>query len=417
MEPFELSPVYQLLVAAALGLLVGLQRQRAASRVAGIRTFPIIAVLGVFCGMLGGPEAPWIVAAGLLGVAALTVMANVLRAEGGEYDPGMTTEVAILVMYGIGVAITRGFVLEAVVAAAGLAVLLQFKGSLHAFARRFGEAEFAALMRLVLIGLVVLPILPDRAYGPYEVVNPFEIWLMVVLIVGISMGGYVAFKLLGAHMGAIAAGALGGLISSTATTVSYARRSRETPRRGAAAALVVALASTVVFGRVLVEVAIVAPDVLGATAGPIGAMLGLMLLISGALYLFGIGPRDLEVEDREPPSELGSAVVFGLLYAVVLLGVAFAEDRLGQRGLYGVAALSGLTDLDAITLSTAHLMQAARLDLETGWRMILVGGLSNIVFKGGVVLVLGSGGMKRRVAVAFAAALAGGAAILTLWPA
>jgi len=412
----ELDLVYQLLVAVALGLLVGLQRQRAASRLAGIRTFPIIGLLGVLCGTLGGPASPWIVAAGLLGLAGLTVMANVLRAEGGEHDPGMTTEVAILVMYGIGVALTRGLALESIVAAGGLAVLLHWKGPLHTFALRFGEREFAALMRFVLIGLVVLPILPDRAYGPYEVVNPFEIWLMVVLIVGISMGGYVAFKLLGAQTGAIVAGALGGLISSTATTVSYARRSEATPERSAAAALVVALASTIVFGRVLVEIAVVAPDVLRVTGGPLGTMLGVMLAISVALYLFGIGPRDLEVEDREPPSELGAAVVFGLLYAVVLLAVAFAQDRLGQRGLYAVAALSGLTDLDAITLSTANLMQDARLDLVTGWRMILVGGLSNIVFKGGVVLALGTRGMKRRVTLAFGAALAGGAAILVLWP-
>lgn len=413
----ELTLLYQLLVAVALGLLVGLQRQRASSRLAGIRTFPIIALLGVFCGTLDGPDAPWIVAAGLLGLAALTVMANVLRAEGGEHDPGMTTEVAILVMYGIGVALTRGLALESIVAAAGLALLLHWKRPLHAFALRFGEAEFAALMRLVLIGLVVLPILPDRAFGPYGVVNPFDIWLMVVLIVGISMGGYVAFKLLGARMGAVAAGALGGLISSTATTVSYARRSDATPERSAAAALVVALASTIVFGRVLVEIAVVAPTVLSATAGPLVAMLCLMLVISAALYLFGIGSRALEVEDHAPPSELGAAVVFGLLYAVVLLAVAFAQDRLGQRGLYAVAALSGLTDLDAITLSTANLMQDARLDLATGWRMILVGGLSNIVFKGGVVLAIGSRAMKRRVTLAFGVALAGGAAILAFWPA
>mgnify|MGYP000732632035 CR=1 FL=1 len=255
--------------------------------------------------------------------------------------------------------------LEAIVAAGGLAALLHWKAPLHGFAERIGADEFAALMRLVLIGLVVLPALPNRAYGPYAVLNPFEIWLMVVLIVGISMGGYVAFKLFGPRTGAVAAGVLGGLISSTATTVSYARRSAETPRRSTAAALVVVLASAIVFGRVLVEIAVVAPGVLRVTAGPLGAMLGVMLLIGGGLYLFGIEAKDLEVEDQEPPSELKSAVVFGLLYAVVLLAVAFAEDELGRRGLYAVAAISGLTDLDAITLSTANLMQAGTVELQT----------------------------------------------------
>lgn len=412
----ELTVTYQLIVAVALGLLVGLQRQRAESLVAGIRTFPIIAMLGVFCGVLGGAVGQWVVAAGLVGLAALTVMANYLRAGGGRFDPGMTTEVAILVMYGIGVALTRDLVLEAVVAAAVLAVLLHWKGPLHSFARRIGADEFAALMRLVLIGLVVLPVLPNRNFGPYGVLNPFEIWLMVVLIVGISIGGYIAFKLLGPRTGAIAAGVLGGLISSTATTVSYARRSASNPDRSAAAALVVTLASAIVFVRVIVEIIVVAPGVLEVTLGPLATMLGVMLVISGVLYVVGIGSRDLEMQDQKPPSEMTAAVVFGLLYAVVLVAVAFAEDRLGQRGLFAVAALSGLTDLDAITLSTANLMQDGRLELEAGWRMILVGALSNIVFKGGVAVALGSRWMRRRVLAAFGAGLAAGAAILLFWP-
>lgn len=412
----ESNLIIQLATAVALGLLVGLQRERAEKTVAGIRTFAIIGMLGVFAGVVGATVGDWVIAAGLLSLAALTVMANVLGARAGVRDPGMTTEVAILVMYSIGVALTRGFMLEGIVAAGVLALLLHWKAPLHDFAERIGQDEFAALMRLVLIGLIVLPALPNQAFGPYEVLNPFEVWLMVVLIVGISMGGYVAFRLLGPRTGAVAAGLLGGMISSTATTVSYARRSASAPQRSSAAALVIVLASSVVFIRVLVEIAVVAPGVLAVTAGPLGAMLAVTALIAGALYVFGIGSRELEVEDQEAPSELKAAVVFGLLYAVVLVAVAFAEDRLGQRGLYGVAALSGLTDLDAITLSTANLMQTGQLELGTGWRMILLGGLSNIVFKGGVVLLLGSRALRGRITLAFGAALLGGVAILALWP-
>jgi uncharacterized membrane protein (DUF4010 family) len=344
-------------------------------------------------------------------------MANVLRLESGEHDPGMTTEVAILVMYSIGVALTRDLVLEAIMATAALAVLLHWKDPLHTFAERIGADEFAALMRLVLIGLVVLPALPNRDFGPFDVLNPFEIWLMVVLIVGISMAGYVAFRLLGPRTGAIAAGFLGGLISSTATTVSYARRSRSDSRRSSAAVLVVVLASAIVFARVLLEVAIVAPGDLVATIGPLGTMLAAMLAIAAGLYALGISSADLEIDDQEPPSDLKVAVIFGLLYAVVLLAVAFADDRLGRQGLYAVAAIAGLTDLSAITLSTANLMHADQLDVGTAWRMILVAGMSNIVFKGGVVLVLGSRAMRGRIVLAFGAALAAGGAILLLWPA
>ena len=412
----EPSLIYQLVIAVALGMLVGLQRERADKVVAGIRTFPIIGMLGVFCGVLGATVGDWLIAAGLLSMAAVTVMANVLRLESGERDPGMTTEVAILVMYSIGVALTRELVVEAVMATAALAVLLHWKDPLHAVAERIGADEFAALMRLVLIGLVVLPALPNRDFGPYGVLNPFEIWLMVVLIVGISMAGYVAFRLLGPRTGAIAAGVLGGLISSTATTVSYARRSRADPRRSSAAVLVVVLASAVVFGRVLLEIAIVAPNDLIATSGPLATMLAVMLAISGGLYVRGIHSSELELEDQAPPSELKVAIIFGLLYAIVLLAVAFADDRLGPQGLYAVAAVAGLTDLSAITLSTANLMHADQLDVATAWRMILVAGMSNIVFKGGVVLVLGDRAMRGRIALAFGSALAAGAAILLLWP-
>jgi uncharacterized membrane protein (DUF4010 family) len=413
----EPSLIYQLVIAVALGMLVGLQRERADKVVAGIRTFPIIGMFGVFCGVLSASVGGWVIAAGILAMAALTVMANVLRLESGEHDPGMTTEVAILVMYSIGVALTRDLVLEAIMATAALAVLLHWKDPLHTFAERIGADEFAALMRLVLIGLVVLPALPNRDFGPFGVLNPFEIWLMVVLIVGISMAGYVAFRLLGPRTGAIAAGFLGGLISSTATTVSYARRGKSDNRRSSAAVLVVVLASAVVFARVLLEVAIVAPGDLAATIGPLGAMLAAMLGIAAGLYALGISSSELEVDDQEPPSDLKVAVFFGLLYAVVLLAVAFAADRLGPQGLYAVAAIAGLTDLSAITLSTANLMQADQLDVGTAWRMILVAGMSNIVFKGGVVLVLGSRAMRGRIALAFGAALAAGGAILLLWPA
>lgn len=412
----EPSLIYQLVIAVALGMLVGLQRERTDKNVAGIRTFPIIAMLGVFCGVLGATVGDWVIAAGLLAMAAITVMANVLRLESERRDPGMTTEVAILVMYSIGVALTRDLMLEAVMAAAVLAVLLHWKDPLHTFAERIGADEFAALMRLVLIGLVVLPALPNRDFGPYDVLNPFEIWLMVVLIVGISMAGYVAFRLLGPRTGALAAGILGGLISSTATTVSYARRSRTDARRSSAAVLVVVLASAIVFGRVLLEIAIVAPADLMATVGPLGTMLAVMLGIAGGLYAIGIRSSDLEIEDQEPPSDLKVAVIFGLLYAVVLLAVAFADDRLGQEGLYAVAAVAGLTDLSAITLSTANLMRTDQLDVGMAWRMILVAGMSNIVFKGGVVMVLGDRAMRGRIAVAFGSALAAGAGILLLWP-
>jgi uncharacterized membrane protein (DUF4010 family) len=296
-----------------------------------------------------------------------------------------------------------------------VALLLHFREPLHEFAGKMGENDLRAIMQLVLIALVILPLLPDRAFGPYGVLNPYQIWWMVVLIVGLSLAGYVAYKMFGADAGAALSGVLGGLISSTATTVSYARQSRETPETARLAALVVMVASAVVFGRVLVEIAAVAPRQLVVMGPPIGAMLGVAVLISIGAWFLG---RDSAAEPPKPenPAELKSALVFGALYAAVLLAVAFARDRFGTAGLYAVAGISGLTDVDAITLSTSRLVNGGGVDPRTGWRAILLAALTNMVFKAGIVAVLGSRGLFGRIALLFGMAILGGAAIWWLWP-
>jgi len=413
-----MEPLFvRLAVALGLGLLVGLQRTWSRHPEAGIRTFPLITVLGFVSALLADDFGGWIVGAGLLGVVAFLLAANwgLLQTTQAR-DFGVTTEMAALVMYGVGALLALGWLAPALVLGGVVAVLLHAKRPLHDLAERIGDADIQAIIRLCIIALVILPVLPDRDFGPFRVLNPFEIWLMVVLIVGISMAGYVAFKLFGTRAGAVTAGLLGGLISSTATTVSYARRSRAEPTRSAGAALVIVLASTVVFGRVLAELGVVAPELFGRVAPPLLVMTLVMALIAG-VFLLRIGDaQGPEVEDQEPPSDMKAAILFGVLYAAVLLGVAFAREFLGPGGLYVVAAVSGLTDIDAITLSTAQLMKSGGLGTSTGWRVVLVGAMANLVFKGGVVVALGHPRLRGRIAGAFGAALAGGAAILWLWP-
>jgi uncharacterized membrane protein (DUF4010 family) len=333
---------------------------------------------------------------------------------GGRKGPGVTTEVAILVVFAMG-CLVGTHVTEAVIVGGAVAILLHYKGPLHRFVERLGADDLRAVIRLALLGLVILPALPDRPYGPYGVLNPFRIWLMVVLIVGISLGGYAAFRLLGARGGTLLGGILGGLISSTATTVSNARRAKEQPAHAGAAAALIVIASCVVFGRVLLEVALVAPRIFGSVAPPLAAMMALMALLAAAAFRRGTGGGAGAV-DEKPPAELRTAIVFGLLYAVVLLLVALAREHAGAGGLYAVACISGLTDMDAITLSTAELAERSALDPRTAWRLILVGAMANLVFKGAVVAALGSRELRARVGVLFGIALAGGGAILALWP-
>jgi uncharacterized membrane protein (DUF4010 family) len=405
-------------IALGLGLLVGLQREHAKDRTAGIRTFTLVTLFGVVTGTLGTSTGPWIPAAGLLAVAAFFVTADVAEIT-GEGDPavGLTTEVAALVMYGVGLALAAGITTGAVVTGGLVAVLLEAKKRLHSLVAALSDRDVRVLFQFVLVAVVVLPILPNRDYGPFEVLNPFEIWLMVVLIVGISVCAWAASRMLGEKGGLAMTGVLGGLISSTATTVSYSRQTREgTPVAGAA--FVVLTASAIVFIRVLVEVAVVVPEAWSTIAPPMLAMMAALLIAGGLRWRQvghaggkGRGKRDPR---QQAPSELPTAVTFGLLYALVLLAVAAAREYLGERGIYAVAFLSGLTDMDAITLSTAQLVKAGRIDVETAWRAILVGGMSNIVFKGAVVVALGDPKLRRPSLTGLVAALVVGTGLLLL---
>jgi uncharacterized membrane protein (DUF4010 family) len=411
----ELTVFHHLAIALGLGLLVGLEREWAANKVAGIRTFPMITLLGAVCALLAGSFNGWILAAGFIGVASLLVVGETVRGYRTEGGPGITTEVAALVMFLVGAAVAGGYTAPGVVVGGIVAVLLHWKDPLHAFVRRIGESEFSAIVRLVVVALVILPVLPNRTFGPYGVLNPFQIWLMVVLIVSISLGAYTVYRLLGAKVGTPLSGILGGLISSTATTVSYARMTRGAPEMATTAAVVIILASTVVFVRVLFEIQIVAPDILAEIAPPLLALMGFMAVL--AAVSFGLARGDLkELPERDAPSDLRAAIVFGLLYAAVLFGVAAAKTHFGEGATYVVAAISGLADMDAITLSTAHFVQAGELDVDTGWRLIMVGALGNLVFKAVAIAMLGHPRLALRVGVMFGITLVAGVLLLLFWP-
>jgi uncharacterized membrane protein (DUF4010 family) len=405
----------QIGISLLLGLLIGLQRQRTESTIGGIRTFPLIAAFGTICGYLAEAHGGWIIGAGLLAIAALLFAGNFVMARGGNFDAGQTTEVAALLLYGIGAYIAFGDVALAVALGGVIAVLLHLKAPLHTFVARIGEQDVTAIMQFALISLVVLPVLPDRAFGPYDTLNPFQIWLMVVLIVGISLVGYVAHKLLGTRQGALLGGVLGGLVSSTATTVSFARRAASGPAAAGLAALVIMIASTVVYGRLITEIAVVAPGQLRVMLPPIAAMLGACAVIAVVLLL---RPHDRKAAPAEQgnPANLRLGLTFAAVYALVSFVVTAVQAEFGVKALYPVAILSGLTDVDAITLSSSQLASEGRLDPDTAWRLILLASLSNLVFKGGMAAVIGGRRLLVHLAPAFGVALLAGAAILWLWP-
>lgn len=402
-------------VSLALGLLVGLEREWAHDRVAGIRTFALVTLSGALSALVAGTFGGWVVAGAIVCLTVMIFIGNVPSMRSAEADRGLTTEFAMVVMFFTGMLPLLGHTVVAIVVAGAVMVLLQGKKTMHDVVHRIGENELRAIARLVLIALVILPVLPDKAYGYYGVLNPFHIWLMVVLIVGISLVAYLVGRIIGPHRGMLASGILGGLISSTATTASLSRQSRE-PQAGARVlGLVIMISSAVVFIRLIVEILAVAPGAGRVMVPPLAAMLLWMTVVTAGCWFFA-RKEFTKPPEREPPSEIKGAVVFGLLYALVLLAVAVAKQHFGSAGLYTVAAISGLTDMDAITLSTANLVQGGHLDASTGWRVVLTGGVANLVFKGIMAAALGSRLLGGLIAAGFGASLVGAALIAWLWP-
>lgn len=416
MNPTELLDIIgRLGIALGLGLLVGLQRERTDSRLAGFRTFPLVTLFGALCGLLAERYGGWVVAGGLGGLALVIIGGNLPLLRAGQERPGVTTEVTMLVMYALGAYLVKGSAPLAIASCGAVVVLLHLKPQLHSLASRIGDRDFTAIIQFALISLVILPVLPNRTFGPYAVLNPFKIWLMVVLIVGISLGGYVAYKLIGVRAGAWANGILGGLISSTATTVSVARGSKETPGRPGLAAFVILMASAIVFLRVGILLGATAPAFLTSALLPVSLMF-VTLAALGWVNLGASVTAGAAVPPQSNPSELKPALLFGFLFAVVLLAVAAANDRFGARGLYFAAAISGLTDMDAITLSVAHLVNAGDVDGGTGWRVILVAAMSNLAFKAATVAVLGDRALLRRIGLGFGTAMVLGLGLLAFGP-
>jgi uncharacterized membrane protein (DUF4010 family) len=398
-----------------LGLLVGLQREHALSQIAGIRTFPLVTLLGTIMALLSQPYGGWLVAVGALSLAVLLFVANLLKMSRGQSDPGLTTEVAVMVMYGVGAYLVLGDTGVAVLIGGIVAVLLQFKQPMHSFVGRMGADDLRVIMQFVLLALVILPVLPNENYGPFGAFNPHETWLMVVLIVGISVAGYIIYKFFGQNAGTVLGGVLGGLVSSTATTASYARRAAEQPRAVNQAALVIAIASAIAVGRVIVEVSVAAAPTVRYIAPPLAVMFLWMLALSFLVYRLD-APGKADLPPPKNPAELRMALVFGALYAAIKLAVAATRHYFGDSALYAVAGVSGLTDLDAITLSTAKLVEEQRLSVYLGWRLILTAALANLAFKGGIAAALGHRHLTIRILLLFAAAIVGGILILWFWP-
>lgn len=402
-------------ISLVLGLLVGLQRERSADERPGVRTFPLITVLGSVSAILAAEFGGWVMLGSLLGVVAILTFQRFAQLQEPDSHLGVTTEFAVLVMFCVGALLMVAPITVPIAVGGGVAILLQFKPEMHRFAETLGDDDLKAIMQFVLITCIILPVLPNQTFGPYDVFNPWKTWLMVVLIVGMSLGGYIVYKFLGRDAGILLGGVLGGAISSTATTVSYSRMAHNKQDVTHVAAIVVMVASTVVFVRVLIEIAVVSPRFLATSVVPITALM-LMTAAPAVIMWYRVRTQPSQMPEQENPTQMKSALVFAGMYALVLIALAAAKTHLGTQALYVVSAISGLTDMDAITLSTANLANTDPTILADGWRLIVVASLANLVFKAAMVGILGGRRLFIEVSLLFAVPMIGGSLLLLLMP-
>ncbi len=401
MPTLDLTLIFRFAAALGLGLLLGLERQRThggGASFAGVRTVSLVALLGGTAAYLQQQlNQPWMLLAAFGGVVGLVLVSYAVTSQRG--DLGVTTELTVLFAFILGALCIWGRVeLAAFLGVANL-LLLALKNWLHRLAERIEVADLEAILKFAVITLIVLPLLPNQNYGPppLDVLNPYKIWLMVVLISGLNFASYILVKVVGPEHGVGLTGALGGLVSSTAVTLSFAQRSKTEPAASPMLTQGILLAWTVMFFRVLAIVGVVNLSLAQRLAPGIGLLALVSLGISGWLWVRNRSRSTALVKSGPNPFELGEAIKFGLLFGLVLFAAKAAQVYLGSAGLYLAGALAGLTDVDAISLSMANLAQALPGEATAAAQTILIAVLSNTLVKGGLVAVLGHPALRKNM--------------------
>jgi uncharacterized membrane protein (DUF4010 family) len=406
---------YRFGAALVIGTLIGLEREHSGSEqpelFAGVRTFALIALSGSAAALAAeatGSAWAFVAVLGVLGLL-LSIAYYVIA---GRNEIGLTTEVSALLTFLTGALCYWDYVLLAAAIGVVTAALLSFKGEMHRFARNITRQDIYATLKFAVISAIVLPLLPNQSFGPppFDVLNPYRIWLMVVLISGISFLGYILIKLMPARNGVGITGLLGGLVSSTAVTISLSERSRQAPTLAMHFALSIILAWGVMFVRTVVEIGAVDPGLVSAVWPPMLAAAVVTLLYVALLYR-QLSKGVQEQVEFANPFELGPAIKFGLLYAVILLAARAAQLYLGSSGLYMSALFGGAADVTAITLTVAELHRTGSLDATAAVQALVLAAAANTVVKAAIVSFVGVRPMRKWVIpvvpLAIVAAVAG----------
>ena len=454
-EVSETRLIFQLALSLGLGLLIGLQRESARSGFGGVRTFPLIAVFGTLGALASTRFGVWILPSGLLCVAligiaerAFSLARRWIRAaeisasrsntnasenvsstepslslfatktneikDASENEPlprrdfGATTLVSALATYCVGAILANpAWTLVGLEAGAIVAILLQFKRKLHEISAALGENDLNAIMQFALVSFVVLPILPNQNFGPFGAFNPFEAWLTVALIVGMSLAGYVVYKFYGANAGVLFGGFVGGAVSSAATTTSYSKAVATGATSRDVAAVVILLASATQTVRALILEASVSQEFFYRCVP--ASVVFIAASVLPALWIWRRIRRDAQssgsssgVSEQKNPTQWKTALTFGALYVVILFAIKASNALFGDLGTVASVAISGLVEMNAVALSVARLATTDPATMQDGWKLIMIASIFSYLFKIGVVFSIGGARFGWKVVPLFA---------------
>jgi uncharacterized membrane protein (DUF4010 family) len=404
----DFEPWWRFGFALVIGALIGLEREffqqkEGAPDFAGIRTFSLIALLGAVSSFLATDFGIILAALALGGLILMTTISYSGALVRTKTETGITTEVAAVLTFLFGVLVMSDHELVAIALAVITSLLLTLKGRLHGFIRNMSPEDIHVTLQFALVAAVILPLLPNRTIDPLGLLNPFQIWLMVVFVSGIGFSGYVLMKILGPSQGINIMGILGGLASSTTTTISFSSASREYPHMAHHYARAVVLASTVMLPRVLFLILVIHPPLALKVVVPFALM-----LITGVLFIFVFQrSKRTEIDTIHPeskitnPLKLSTAIKFGLLFAFVLVVVEYAQTVFGTSGVYLTSFITGLTDVDAITLSVSRLAKNTQLSTDVAGVAVIIAALMNTIAKGAISHFSGAPELRNLVVKAF----------------
>ncbi len=385
----------KLLITILIGAFIGLEREHSRpseeKTFAGIRTFPLIAIFGFISALISSISSYWIFFAIFIGYSSLVTASHIFSAKSGRL--GGTSEITTFIVFLLGALVYWNFIILASIIAVITTIFLTLKLQLHTFVGKVSEEDLYATLKLALITVIILPLLPDKTYGPLNVLNPRLIWYMVILVSGISFVGYVLIKIVGQERGIPLTGLMGGLVSSTVVTYSFARRSKEISDAGGNLSIGIILASTVMYLRVFIVVLIINISLIDYLWLPL-----LIFALSGVIVSLFLSKKFVNHSDSslemKNPFELKSALIFGLIFAIIIFVAKAAQMYLGSGGTFAASALAGITSVDAITISLAKLT-SQNITESVAIPAIIIALISNTIVKSVIALIFGDRELKK----------------------